>query len=76
MPNLVWSFAPSFVSVVAERFSSLESAIGAGALTAVLVCARAAIGARLRPFDLAGVVSFVGLGSAVVLDPSAQHGRG
>jgi hypothetical protein len=69
--NLVWSFAPWFVFVIAARFSSLKSAIGAGVLGALIACGRAAIVARVHLLDVAGVGCFVGLSAALLLDPDA-----
>ena len=41
MRNLVRSFAPWFVFFIAARLASLELAIAAGAIAAVVVCGRA-----------------------------------
>ena len=71
MHNLVWSFAPWLVFMIAARFSSLEFAIGAGVLAALIACGRAAIDARLHLLDVAGVVYFIGLSAALFLDPNA-----
>jgi hypothetical protein len=69
MHNLVWSFAPWFVFLVATRIASLESAIAAGVLTAVVVCGRAVVSGRVHLLDVVGVMYFLGLGATTLVDP-------
>jgi hypothetical protein len=72
MPNLVWSFAPWFVFLVVYRLTSLEAAVLAGVLAALVVFGRALVDHRLHLFDVTGLVYFLGLGIAlVVLTPAA-----
>jgi hypothetical protein len=72
MPNLVWSFAPWFVFIVIYRLTSLEAAVVAGVLAALVVFGRALIHHRIHLFDVAGLLYFLGLGAALVfLTPGA-----
>ena len=71
MRNLVWSFAPWCVFLIVARLASLELAIGAGVLAAIIVLGRAVVEDRVHLLDVAGVVYFFGLGAAILVNPLA-----
>ena len=69
MRNLVWSFAPWFVFLIAAHIATLEFAIAAGVVAAVIVYGRAVVDDRVYLLDVAGVIYFLGLGVALLVDP-------
>jgi hypothetical protein len=67
MTDLVWSFAPWLVFLLASRVTSLYGAVAAGALAAVVVLARAVRRRRVHMLDVASTVYFAALGTALVI---------
>jgi hypothetical protein len=66
MTDLIWSFAPWLVFLLASRVTSLYGAVAAGALVAVVVLTRAVGRRRVHLLDVASTVYFVALGTALV----------
>jgi hypothetical protein len=67
MTDLIWSFAPWLVFLLATRVTSLYGAVAAGAVAAVVVLSRAIGQRRVHMLDVASVVYFVALGAVLVV---------
>jgi hypothetical protein len=67
MSDLVWSFAPWLVFLLASRVTSLYGAVAVGALAAVVVLMRAMARGRVHMLDVASTIYFAALGTALVL---------
>lgn len=71
MTELIWSFSPWLVFLVATRVTSLYGAVIAGAVAAAIVAARAVARHRLHMLDVAAPCYFALLGVLlVVLHPA------
>jgi hypothetical protein len=66
MTDLVWSFAPWIVFLLANRVTSFYGAITAAVVAAVLVLARAVGRHRVHLLDLASLGYFLALGAVLV----------
>jgi hypothetical protein len=66
MTELIWSFAPWIVFLLTARLTNVGVAIGAGALAAVVVLARAIAKGRVHVLDGASLAYFAGLAALVV----------
>ena len=66
MADLVWSFAPWFVFLLASRMTSLYGAVAAGGVVAVVVLIRAVGRRRVHMLDVATTVYFVAFGTALI----------
>lgn len=67
MTDLIWSFAPWLVFLLAARVTSLYGAVAAGAVAAVVVLIRAIGRKRVHMLDVASTVYFVALGAALIV---------
>jgi hypothetical protein len=67
MTDLIWSFAPWLVFLLATRVTSLYGAVAAGAVAAVVVLSRAIGQKRVHMLDVASGVYFVALGAVLVV---------
>ena len=67
MTDLVWSFAPWLVFLLASRVTSLYGAVAAGALAAVVVLVRAAGRRKVHMLDVASTVYFAALGATLII---------
>jgi hypothetical protein len=67
MTDLIWSFAPWLVFLLAARVTSLYGAVAAGAVAAVVVLFRAIGRKRVHMLDVASTVYFVALGTALIV---------
>jgi hypothetical protein len=65
MGDLIWSFSPWVLFLLATRFTSLTGAIALGLVAALVVAARAIGHHHLHLLDVASVLYFAGLGLAV-----------
>src|SRR5277367_2931696 len=65
MGDLIWSFSPWVLFLLATRFTSLSGAIALGLVAALVVGARALGHHHLHLLDVASVVYFAGLGLAL-----------
>jgi hypothetical protein len=65
MGDLIWSFSPWVLFVLATRFTSLSGAVALGVCAALVVAARAIGHHHLHLLDVASVVYFAGLGLAL-----------
>jgi hypothetical protein len=65
--DLIWSFAPWLVFLLAARVTSLYGAVAAGAVVAVVVLIRAIGRKRVHMLDMASTVYFVALGAALIV---------
>jgi hypothetical protein len=65
MGDLIWSFSPWVLFLLATRFTSLSGAIALGLVAALVVAARAIGHHHLHLLDVASVVYFAGLGLAL-----------
>ncbi|HEX4128004.1 MAG TPA: hypothetical protein VHX67_10535 [Acidimicrobiales bacterium] len=65
MGDLIWSFSPWLLFLLATRFTSLSGAIALGLVAALVVAARAIGHHRLHLLDVASVLYFTGLGLAL-----------
>jgi hypothetical protein len=61
MSEMVWSFAPWVLFLMAVRVANVYVAAGLAAVAAIVVLVRAASRHRAHLFDVVGVVYFVGL---------------
>jgi hypothetical protein len=61
MTELIWSFAPWFVFLVAARFATLEDAAACAVAGAVIVLGRAIVHTHVHLLDVASTVYFVAL---------------
>jgi hypothetical protein len=61
MSELVWSFAPWLLFIMAVRVTNVYVAAGVAGVAAIVVLVRAASRAKAHLFDVVGVVYFVGL---------------
>ena len=66
MTDLVWSFAPWLVFLLASRITSFYGAVAAGALAAVVVLMRAIERRRVHMLDVASTVYFATLGATLI----------
>jgi intracellular septation protein A len=66
MTDLIWSFAPWIVFLLANRVTSFYGAIVAALAAAVVVLARAIVQRRLHLLDLASLGYFLALGTVLV----------
>jgi hypothetical protein len=64
--ELLWSFGPWLVFLVASRVTNLYGAAAAGAATAVIVTVRALVRHRVHLLDIASLVYFVALVAVLV----------
>lgn len=67
MTDLVWSFAPWLVFLLASRVTSLYGAGAAGAVAGAVVLIRAIGRRRVHMLDVASTVYFVALVSALII---------
>ena len=67
MIDLIWSFAPWLVFLLATRVTSLYGAVAAGVVAAVVVLTRAIGQRRVHMLDVASAVYFVALGAVLVV---------
>jgi hypothetical protein len=65
MGDLIWSFSPWVLFLLATRVTSLSGAIALGLVAALVVAARAIGHHRLHLLDVASVLYFTGLGLAL-----------
>jgi hypothetical protein len=65
MTDLVWSFSPWLLFLLATRFTSFSGAVALGLVAALVVAARAIGHHRLHLLDAASVLYFIGLGLAL-----------
>ena len=65
MGDLIWSFSPWVLFLLATRFTSLSGAIALGLVAALVVAGRAIGHHRLHLLDVASVLYFTGLGLAL-----------
>ena len=61
MSELIWSFAPWVLFIMADRVTNVYVAAGVAGLAAIVVLARAMTRHKAHLFDVAGVIYFVGL---------------
>jgi hypothetical protein len=61
MSELIWSFAPWLLFIMAVRVSNVYVAAGVAGVAAIVVLVRAATRGKAHLFDVVGVVYFVGL---------------
>ena len=74
MGDLIWSFSPWVLFLLATRFTSLSGAIALGLVAALVVAARAIGHHHLHLLDVASVVYFAGLGLALeMVHPVERH---
>ena len=66
MTDLIWSFAPWLVFLLAEQVTSLYGAVAAGAVTAAVVLIRAIRRKRVHMLDVAGTVYFAAVGTTLI----------
>jgi hypothetical protein len=66
MTDLIWSFAPWLVFLLASRVTSLYGAVAAAALAAVLVLIRAIGRGKVHMLDVASPVYFATLGAVLI----------
>jgi hypothetical protein len=66
MTDLIWSFAPWLVFLLAERVTSLYGAVAAGAAAALIVLIRAIRRKRVHMLDIASTVYFAALGTTLL----------
>jgi|NGEPerStandDraft_6_1074524.scaffolds.fasta_scaffold04787_4 hypothetical protein len=67
MTDLIWSFAPWLVFLLATRVTSFYGAIAAALVVAVVVLGRAVSRHRLHMLDVASLLYFLALGAVLVL---------
>jgi Ca2+/Na+ antiporter len=67
MTDLVWSFAPWVIFLLAARVASFKAAIALGLTAGIVVLARAFTRRRVHMLDIASTIYFVALGAAVVV---------
>jgi hypothetical protein len=67
MTDLIWSFAPWLVFLLATRVTSLYGAVAAGTVAALVVLARAIGRRRVHMLDAASAAYFVALGVVLVV---------
>ena len=67
MTDLVWSFAPWLVFLLASRVTSLYGAVAAGVVAAAVVLMRAVGRRRVHMLDVASTVYFVAFGAALIV---------
>jgi hypothetical protein len=67
MTDLIWSFTPWLVFLLAARVTSLYGAVAAGAVAAAVVLFRAIGRKRVHMLDVASTVYFVALGAALIV---------
>ncbi len=72
MTDLIWSFAPWIVFLLANRVTSFYGAIAGAVITAALVLIRALVRQRLHLLDVASLGYFLALG-AVLLEIHPGH---
>jgi len=65
--DLIWSFAPWLVFLLAARVTSLYGAVAAGAVVAVVVLIRAIGRKRVHMLDVASTVYFVALVAVLIV---------
>jgi hypothetical protein len=63
--NLIWSFSPWVIFLLANRFTSFSGAVALGLVAGLVVVARAVGHHHLHVLDVASVVYFTGLGLAL-----------
>jgi hypothetical protein len=61
MSELIWSFAPWLLFIMAVRVTNVYVAAGVAGVAAIVVLVRAATHGKAHLFDVVGVVYFVGL---------------
>jgi hypothetical protein len=66
MTDLVWSFAPWLVFLLASRVTSLYGAVAAGVAAAAVVLIRAVGRRRVHMLDVASSVYFAAFGAALI----------
>jgi hypothetical protein len=64
MTDLIWSFSPWLLFLLATRFTSFSGALALGLVAALVVAARAIGHHRIHMLDVASVLYFTGLGLA------------
>jgi hypothetical protein len=72
MADLIWSFSPWLIFLLATRFTSLSGAVALGLVAALVVAARAIGHHRFHLLDVASVLYFTGLGLALeIIKPAS-----
>ena len=66
MTDLIWSFAPWLVFLLASRVTSLYGAVAAGLVTAVMILIRAIGHQRVHMLEAASPAYFAALGAALI----------
>lgn len=66
MTELLWSFGPWIVFLLANRVTTFNGAAAAGATAALVVVGRAVSRRRLHLLDVAGLVYFLALGGVLL----------
>jgi hypothetical protein len=64
MTDLIWSFSPWLLFLLATRFTSFSGAVALGLVAALVVAARAIGHHHIHMLDVASVLYFMGLGLA------------
>lgn len=67
MTDLLWSFAPWLVFLLASRVTSLYGAAAVGLVAAAVVLIRAIGRRRVHLLDVTGIVYFVAFGAALIV---------
>jgi hypothetical protein len=71
MTDLIWSFSPWLLFLLATRFTSFSGALALGLVAALVVAARAIGHHHFHLLDLASVLYFTGLGLAFeIINPT------
>jgi hypothetical protein len=71
MSELIWSFAPWLIFIMAVRVTNVYVAAGLAGVAAIVVLVRAASRKKAHLFDVVGVVYFIGLLTLLaILHPS------
>ena len=71
MSELIWSFAPWLLFIMAVRVTNVYVAAGVAGVAAIVVLVRAATRGKAHLFDVVGVVYFIGLLTLLaILHPS------
>jgi hypothetical protein len=74
MTEMIWSFSPWFVFLVANRFATLEDAVACAFAAAIVVIGRAVLHHHVHLLDVASIVYFAALLVVVqAANSAAQH---
>lgn len=73
MTDLIWSFSPWILFLLANRFTSFSGAVTIGLVAAFVVAGRAIGHHHFHLLDMAGVLYFTGLGLALeIVQPTSD----